>query len=297
MSMAKPLSEKRSCKLAVALPASFVSDIPHLREKTFRIGLIGRAAAIFRIDEVIVYPDMPKTDQRVDARLIQTILTYMETPQYLRKRLFKIMSELQYAGTLPPLRTPHHPTANRTQDLRVGEFREGVVISQTEKGSLVDIGVEHPALVKGAALKVNTRVTLRITEASKHPEAVLSAPSHVGPYWGYRVTVPDISLAELIRQRRFDLVVATSRKGKPISGVLNELQKRWTKSRATLVVFGAPTQGLYEVAAHEGVKLEDIAHFVVNTIPEQATETVRTEEAVFATLSILNTLERTNLKA
>jgi len=296
MRLAKPLSEKRSCKLAIALPSSFISDIPHLREKTFRIGLIGRAAAIFRIDEVIVYPDVPQTDQRADARLIQTILTYMETPQYLRKRLFKIVPELQYAGTLPPLRTPHHPTANRTKDLRVSEFREGVVISQTGKGCLVDIGVEEPALVQGATLRPNTRITARITEAGRHPKAILASPREIRTYWGYQVTTEEVALGQLIRRRRFDLVIATSRRGKPISVMLNELEERWSKSQRTLVAFGAPTQGLYEIAAHEGIKLEDLADFVVNTIPNQATETVRTEEAVYATLSILNTLGKANLK-
>ena len=44
-------------KLAIAIPASTISDTPHLREKTSKIGLIGRAAAIFRVDEIIVYLD------------------------------------------------------------------------------------------------------------------------------------------------------------------------------------------------------------------------------------------------
>ncbi len=44
-------------KLTVAIPASVISDIPHLREKTAKVGLIGRAAAIFRVREIIVFPD------------------------------------------------------------------------------------------------------------------------------------------------------------------------------------------------------------------------------------------------
>jgi len=281
---------KRFNNLSLAIPASFVSDIPHLREKTFRIGLVGRATAIFRVDEVIIYPDMPKTDQRADAKLIQTILSYMETPQYLRKRLFKIVPELQYAGTLPPLRTPHHPTANKTENLHVNEFREGATISMTEKDSLVDIGVEQPALVQGVTLKPNTRVTVRIREVGKRPKAVLAVAAEVKAYWGYRVAVADVALVQTIRQGHFDLVVATSKKGKPISSVLHELKEKWKKSHRTLVVFGAPTQGLYEVAVHEGFRLEDIADFIVNTIPDQGAETARTEEAVYATLSILNIL-------
>ena len=51
-------------KIAIAIPASTISDTPHLREKTAKIGLIGRAAAIFRVDEIIVYPDIPKINQQ-----------------------------------------------------------------------------------------------------------------------------------------------------------------------------------------------------------------------------------------
>jgi predicted SPOUT superfamily RNA methylase MTH1 len=45
---------------------------------------------------------------------------------------------------------------------------------------------------------------------------------------------------------------------------------------------------LNEVAAREGLRLEEVADFVVNTIPCQGTETVRTEEAVFASLAVFN---------
>ena len=40
-------------KLSIAIPASVVSDTPHLREKTSKIGLVGRAVAIFRVDEIV----------------------------------------------------------------------------------------------------------------------------------------------------------------------------------------------------------------------------------------------------
>jgi len=283
---------RRSNKLSVAIPASFVSDVPHLREKTFRTGLVGRAAAIFRVDEVMVYPDFPQTDQRRDTSLIATVLAYMETPQYLRKRLFKIQPELKYAGVLPPLRTPHHPLANRVEDLKVGEFREGVVVSYSKEGSQVDVGVEHPALVADIKLKTNTRVTVKITELGKHPKAVLANPREIKAYWGFKVNVSNVPFGRLVKNGRFDLVVATSRRGKPLEAVVDELAKSWKQSSRTLVAFGAPTQGLYEIAAHERLRLEDLARFVVNTIPKQGTETVRTEEALYASLALFNMLEK-----
>src|SRR4030067_2919862 len=126
-------------KLAVAVPASFVADTPHLREKTSKMGLVGRAAAIFRVDEVVVYRDDPKHNQDADLDLIVTLLSYMETPQYLRKSLFKLEPRLQFAGVLPPLRTPHHPVIGRAKGLKPGEYREGLVLSQNKSGLLVDI--------------------------------------------------------------------------------------------------------------------------------------------------------------
>ncbi len=282
---------KRFHELCVAVPASFVSDVPHEREKTYRIGLIGRAAAIFRVDEVLVFPDMPRIDQKRDLKLIRTILAYLETPQYLRKRLFPIQPGLQYAGVLPPLRTPHHPLANRTGNLRIGEFREGAVLSYSQGNSLVDIGVEQPALVTGIKLQVNTRVTVKIIGLGRQPKAVLADCKEIKQYWGYSITVSAVPFGQMLKNRKFDLVVATSRMGKPIHTIMDELRQSWKQSRRILLAFGAPSQGLHEIIAHEHLKLEDTAQFTVNTIPNQGTETVRTEEAVYASLAIINALE------
>lgn len=281
---------RRTQEVSIAIPASFVSDTPHLREKTFKIGLVGRAAAIFQINEIIVYPDMPNVNQTRDAKLLASILSYMETPQYLRKRLFKIMPELRYAGVLPPLRTLHHPLINRRKRLNIGEYREGVVVSSSAKGSLVDVGVEQPAFILDKRLSPNTRVTVKITQLQKKFLATLASREEIGTYWGYKVTVSDVPFGQLIKKRNFNLVVATSRKGKPIMEVMDALKELWKTSRKILIAFGAPTQGLHEIVAHEHMKLEDVAHIIVNTIPDQGTETVRTEEALYATLAILNAL-------
>ncbi len=287
-------SSKGRVRLSVAVPASLVSDVPHLREKTLKVGLVGRAAAIFRVDELIVFPDVLGADQRKDAELIATILSYMETPQYLRKHLFKIRPELRYAGVLPPLRTAHHPLSDRINDLTLGERREGVVISSVKDGILVDVGVEKPALVPNARIPVNTRVTVKITKLEKGLEAALVRSGEIEGYWGYRVNVSNTPLGRFLKKHPYDLIMATSRRGVPFTDVLDELATRWKKSRTVLVAFGAPTQGLYEITAREGVDLKEVAHFVVNTIPHQGTETVRTEEAVYATLAILNLLVNVN---
>jgi predicted SPOUT superfamily RNA methylase MTH1 len=279
---------RRDRKLAVAIPVSIVSDIPHLREKTLKIGLIGRAAAIFRVTEIIVFPDNLGTNQKRDRNLIVTLLSYMETPQYLRKRLFKLKPELRYAGILPPLRTPHHPLEKRAKKLKIGEYREGATLSVTEYGSLVDIGVERPLLIPDKKLPVNKRVTIKITKLGKHPRVTLANREEIEAYWGYTVTSSKVSFGQLTKSRAYDLVVATSKNGTPLTQVTDELAEQWKKSSNILVAFGAPTQGLQEIVAQENLRLDDVADFTVNTIPEQGTETVRTEEALFASLALLN---------
>jgi predicted SPOUT superfamily RNA methylase MTH1 len=276
-------------KLAIAIPASVISDTPHLREKTSKIGLIGRAAAIFRVDEIIVYPDSSgKGKQKSEADLIATLLQYMETPQYLRKRLFKLDPRLQFAGILPPLRTPHHPLNRKSGHLKVGEYREGVTLSRPKEGVLVDIGVEQPALLRETQWALGKRLTLQIVTTGERVEVQTLSKDEIPYYWGYTVTVENQSFGNLVENGRFDLTIATSKIGTKFMDVAKKVAEKWKKSNRTLVAFGAPTRGLHEIARDGGAKLDDMVDFVVNMVPEQATETVRTEEALLASLAILN---------
>ena len=274
-------------KISIAIPASVVSDTPHLREKTTKIGLIGRAAAIFRIDEIIIYPDHAKVDQKNEINFIATLLSHMETPQYLRKRLFKLKPELRYAGILPPLRTPHHPLNRRIKGLKVGEYREGVTLSKTREGTLIDIGVEQPALIVNKQLPMQKRVTVKVKNVEKRVEVELANRNEIPEYWGYTVTVEPKSFGTLVK-RGFDLTIATSKYGAPLADVAEKISERWKKAEKILLAFGAPTKGLYEIVKNEGFNLNDIVDFVVNTIPMQGTETVRTEEALIASLAVFN---------
>jgi predicted SPOUT superfamily RNA methylase MTH1 len=276
-------------KLCMAIPASVVSDTPHLREKTSKIGLIGRAAAIFRVDEITIYRDKPRLSQEADIDLVTSLLAYVETPQYLRKRLFKLRTELQYAGILPPLRTAHHPLNRKMENLKIGEYREGVTLSKTREGTLVDIGVEHPALVANTQLAANKRVTVKVAKTGEHARVELVDRDEMPVYWGYIVTVQKHSFGSLVKIRGFDLTIATSKYGSPFADVVEQIAARWKKAKSILVAFGSPTRGLGEIVEEEGLRLNEVVDFVVNTIPMQGTETVRTEEALIASLAILNT--------
>ena len=279
---------KRKNRISVAVPASTVSDVPHLREKTYKVGFIGRALAIFRVDEIIIYPDDYRKNQRKEMNFMATVLSYMETPQYLRKNLFKIRPELRYAGILPPLRTPHHPLGGNIEDLKIGEPREGVSMMIKKEGTYVDVGIKIPVLVPGRKIAPGKRITVQIKEVSLQPKASLLNKKRINVYWGYKVSVIRDPIGHFVKKRNFDLVIATSRLGDSIIDIMETLKKTWRSSRSILVAFGSPDRGLTEILSDEGLALKDFAQYTINTIPNQATETVRTEEALFATLSIFN---------
>jgi predicted SPOUT superfamily RNA methylase MTH1 len=275
-------------KLSIALPASIVSDTPHLREKTSKIGLVGRAAAIFRVDEIIVYPDFERTEQDREIDLISTLLRYMETPQYLRKKLFRIESKLRFAGILPPLRTLHHPLCQGTRRLEVGDYREAITLSLMSEGTLADIGVDLPGVIVGKKLQLGNRVTVRVKKADKNLELELANREEIPEYWGYTVTEENETLGRLLQNQRFDLKIATSKNGSPFIDVIDYIRGKWRSANSILIVFGAPSRGLKEIVREEGLSLLDLVDFVVNTVPEQGTETVRTEEAIVASLAAFN---------
>ncbi|TRO49282.1 RNA-binding protein [Candidatus Bathyarchaeota archaeon] len=276
-------------KLAIAIPTSFISDTPHLREKTAKVGLIGRAAAVFRVDEIIVFLDTTeKSKQKKEADFIMLLLSYLETPQYLRKRFFKLDSRLQYAGILPPLRTPHHPLNRKSRKLKVGEYREGVTVSKTREGVLVDIGVEHPALMRENQWGLGKRLTLQVVAVDERIEVQAVGRDQVSGYWGYRVKLETHSFGSLVENGKFDLVIATSKIGIRFEDTAEKMGEHWRKADYKLVSFGAPARGLHEIAKDEGFDLNDLADYVVNMVPNQGTETVRTEEALFASLAVFN---------
>jgi len=276
---------RRSQRLAVAFPASFTKDIPHLREKTSRSGIVARALAIFRVDEVLIYDDASNETSRREGRLLEKLLSYQETPQYLRRRLFPHDPDLQFAGILPPLRLPSHPSVEKP---RPGLVREALVV-ETGTESMVDAGFSTLIRVP-TKLKQLDRVSIRLTRKEPQLQGEVVDSSRLPIYWRFRVTRTDSTLGKLIRRRKDDLTISTSREGKPVRDVQEDLGLKWKSSKQTLVVFGSPDRGVPEILGREGLEVEKICTFNLNMIPNQGVETVRTEEALTATLSLLNAL-------
>ena len=251
----------------VFIPDSLLEESDDPKIRTYKVGQIARACAIFGVEHVWIYRAGGK-----EGKLIKTILEYAETPQYLRKRLFPLMPELKYVGVIPPLRTPHHKLKGKP---RVGEIREGFAFRKGRR-TYADIGLDDLAMVEG---DVEGRATFRIV--SVRPLRVI--PAKPEEYWGYRVHLTRKSLAKTLKKARLDLVIATSRKGRDIREV-----KLPPLEGEVGFVFGSPRKGVMELLGEEDYDFD----LILNTIPNQRTATVRTEEAVLATLAVFNLIRR-----
>ncbi|MEA1904614.1 MAG: RNA methyltransferase [Candidatus Hadarchaeota archaeon] len=278
----------RRPSISVLLPSSLAVDAPDLRQRTLKVGLVGRTLAIFRVDRVCFYnDDDPKVrDQEAQAKLIMKLLRYLEAPQYLRKHLFPRTRELRYAGVLPPLRTPHHPL--RGERMGEGDYREAFVLKVDERGSLLELGLTEKGTVS-ERLEPGKRLTVRLgRRLGKGRRAVtIKSREEIDEYWGFEVTRAG-TLAEAIDRLKASCVIGTSRRGQNLYEGIERIKSNNPSSVA--VVFGGPYWGLYEICDRQGVDAGKIFDVMLNTIPRQGTSTVRTEEALTASLALLNVL-------
>jgi predicted SPOUT superfamily RNA methylase MTH1 len=224
-----------------------------------------------------------------DLRFCAQILSFAETPQYLRKGLFKLVPSLRFTGILPPLQIPPHGVPRSIRDSKIGELREGVVVGRSNGKVVVDVGLERTFESRGDA-PVGTRVTFRIASVGKNLVGEIIEQSKISIYWGYRVRQPKFKLGSLLEKERFDLRVGTSRYGTTILDVWSKVSSSLKNVESILVAFGSPRLGLKEILSQEGKTPDDVFDFFVNTVPNQNVSTVRTEEAILVSLALLNVM-------
>jgi len=264
-------------KLSIAIPESALSDESLKIDKTRKISVLARACAIFKIDTIYVYQE---GNNKTDGALMIMILKYLETPQFLRRRLFPKMNDLKFAGVLQPLKIPSHITPANSKKIIRGDVREGIVVSVKGK-KFVDVGINHLIEFYG-----NTSVGKRITIQFKEGYPKLSVKeinkSEVPSYWGYSVK-ERANLYSVLSEWKGNIIM-TSRKGKTVT---SEQLSKYTKiDEPILVVFGSPEKGIHEIIGGNMNKVQNAKS--LNFFPNQATETVRLEEAILGTLAILN---------
>jgi len=270
----------------IAIPDTFTSNYGNILQRTVAAGFLSRALSIFQVEKVYIYRENVKKPNTRVARQLFKILSYAETPQYLRKHIFRKDRDLRYVGLLPPLRTPHHLLKKPIDDIKRGEVREGVVILSSKHYSLVYAGLDTLIHVQ-ERLPKDSRVTVEITRIERNKiEGKVVDRCKLREYWGYSVILLDKGIEDLLKEKRGCLKILTSKWGNNVSLMIEELKKSIKRVNRVLIVFGGPQRGLLEIMSEE--KARKLSDFILNMAPYQATETIRMEEAVYISLAILN---------
>jgi len=265
-------------RVGLVIPSSNLSIYPDVRFKTRLAGEFARVASIFRVSSVAVFRD-PDAEEP-DHRLFVKVLRYVLVPPYLRQRVWRLDPELRYAGLLPPLNIyPHNPEGRAPG---VGDVRYGLVMD--ERGT-VEVGWSRPCrLVDPPSARVGS---VDLFEVVSLEPFLCRKVSRASIYAGYEV-VELLSARDLANYvEGFQLVVNTSKRGVAFSRVLSDpgSARRFTTAGSLCLLFGNPRRDLDEIVG-EGLRID----LTVNFIPYQGVFSVRTLEAITASLAALNLL-------
>ena len=264
-------------KISVAIPQSALSDESLKIDKTRKISVLARACAIFKIDTIYVYQE---GNSKSEGALMVMILKYLETPQFLRRRLFPKINDLKFAGVLQPLKIPSHVTPVNAKKIKSRDIREGLVVSVRGK-KFADVGINQLLRYYGDA-PTGKRITVQFKEGYPRLSIKEIGREEIPQYWGYSVK-ERANLFSLLSEWKGNIIL-TSRKGKTVT---NEQLSKYTKSKEpTLVVFGSPEKGIHEIIGGRMNRVQNAKS--LNFFPNQATQTVRLEEALMGTLAIIN---------
>lgn len=315
---------------------AYKSSAQSHEQKTSLVGQIARALSVFCIDEIIIFSDgqthddskrQRKRKKRPDdyASLVRNdytgnsdpdqffvhLLSYLETPPYLRKELFPLHQNLRSAGTLPSLDLPHHLKAHEWC-----QYREGItVLGPNESNTYVEAGLRIPVTIK-KKLPPKTRVTLSFMPGAKEANAscacekILADAVHPnepresgGYYWGFQVRKAE-SLSEVFTECKFDdgydITIGTSERGVSLESLYSENSLQIESFMHMLVVFGGV--GGLEVAIENDeelqrlgvVEVKEVFDRWVNICTGQGSRTIRTEEALWIGLTGLKKIINQN---
>ncbi|XP_026568381.1 putative methyltransferase C9orf114 homolog [Pseudonaja textilis] len=301
----KPTEEKgRHYTVSVAVPGSILSNAQSPELRTYLAGQIARACVIFCVDEIVVFDEQGETSKTIEGKFegirgkgqacvqLARILQYLECPQYLRKSFFPKHQDLQFAGLLNPLDSPHHVRMDEES-----EYREGVVLARPTKpgrGSFVNCGMRKEVEIDKqleAGLRVTVRLGKKQNAESKTQKGVIVSSQNPrtvsGFYWGYSVRLASCLsavFAESPFKDGYDLSIGTSERGSSVD------EATLPAFSHALIVFGG-VQGLETgVDADPNLDVSDpgtLFDLYLNTCPGQGSRTIRTEEALLVSLSAL----------
>jgi len=264
--------------ISIAIPDSSLKDEKTLENKTRKIGLIARACGIFKVNEIIIYRDGKNNEH--DAKLLVTILKFLETPQYFRRQKFPKSNQLKFAGILPPLKIPNQIGTSNYNLIKPGDIREGLIIRMKGR-KFLDLGIKKMIPYNGKD-DVGKRIIIKIISINPELSIKEIRKEQINGFWSYNVKQSGNLLSVLSNWN--GLKILTSRNAKFWNKALSEKIK--DMNAPILVVFGTTDKGLHDIL---GKKIHSIQNSkLVNLFPNQGTETIRLEEALLGTLGIIN---------
>jgi len=275
----------------LAIPSSFTTNLSSNMQRSFAVSLVSRAAAIFGVDKIYIYPD-PLNQDRQTSREVQKLLSYLITPPYLKKSLFHKDKTLGYVGALPPVKLNIFKEKVMIRDMVFPDYRVGMLIGRSKGGSyLYDVGLDKLVAVKSDVKPRSTALVKIVKNSEKYliGEIVSERESdELKLYSGYRVIRLKESLPTFLRRYR-GVKIGLSRYGSYVGDIDVHMLKRMIVERGRyILVFGAPDYGLVDILNYYGLTPEDIFDYFLNLVYHQNVETIRIEEAVIMGLSILD---------
>lgn len=276
-----------SLRFDVSIPDSFLYDVSTEIDKTLKIFQLSRALSIFRVNNVFIYHDKLLNASKNDLQLMVTILEYLDTPQYLRRKLYPKLEILKNVGKLHPIRSHHHKDRLEIREIKSGEIRVGVVEKRRE-AYFVDVGLSIPIQYDGKFKQNGRKVNVKLLRHKNYINAVDIEKNEITElYWGYNLhQIRD--LKKIMDRFPLSNIILTSRRSKYFNPFENEFSKlnSLLGNNSILVVFGSPKFGLNSILSKEQMNISK--YYSYNFFPNQGTQTVRLEESIYGVLSILN---------
>jgi methyltransferase len=277
-------------KFDLAIPDSFLYGVMSEIDRTFKIFQLARALSIFRVEKLFIFHDRIINPKKNETDFIMTLLEYLDTPQYLRKKLYSKLDSLKYVGKLHPIRSPHHKDKIPLENIKHGEIRVGI-LEKKDNIFFVDVGLDSLIKYQGKNKQQGKKIDVKLIKKNNFLIAMDIDPREINEiYWGYKIFYFN-SLHEILKKYQKSEIILTSRYSdnfKNDSSFSINLKNNSKNSNSILIVFGSPKYGLNDLFIKEKLNISN--YFSFNFFPYQGTQTVRLEESIFGVLSIMNNL-------
>ena len=154
--------------------------------------------------------------------------------------------------------------------------------------SIIDIGLDRYGIINDN-IPINKIITVKIISISHQGKYFQLQRIKPVDYWGYDVVFNN-SLKDVLTSNDYDIKIITSKFGDNFhlssKLILDKLDK---KSHSSIIIaFGSPKTGLMSVLSREKIDKSNL--ILINLFPDQGVETIRSEEAILAGLSLFNSL-------